>query len=597
MDTPTLDPILRSVLANRFEAVCSEMGETMMRTSRSPIFSEARDFVTGVFDAEGRMIAQKPYIAVLAGALPYCLKAIREYFKDDIREGDVIVTNDPYLGGNNHKPDFTVLRPVFYDGRIAFWAAAKGHMADTGATGCCGYNPEATSIWEEGLRVPPSKLYEEGQYNRSVWNLILKNVRMEFLVDGDLNCLVGATTVGERKLKKAMQMYGLPTMEAAVTGIIDATEAHMREEIRKIPDGAYSAERFMDHDGFDRDRMVKIKITVRVRGDRISFDFTGSDPQVRGAINSTAANTFSTVCLALFMTIDPDIRKNEGALRAIEITAPEGSVVNCMEPAPCTACTICATATIVEAVWLALSQAVPEKTQAAWARWSAPATMGFNPRTGRLFGDIHFMCKGGAGATLGYDGWNHLGVISCAGGLRSPDPELHELVCPYTVLQYEYLTDSPGPGKWRGGMGTAYKWRIEADGILSDNFGDGLREETAPFGIAGGKAAPPSRLAVYRKDGTVEAPDVHKFVMLNRGDIYDIREAGGGGYGDPYERDVEKVVDDVLDGLISVEAAGRDYGVVIDPGTLEVDMSATRALRRAENARDHNTQPKEDPLP
>lgn len=574
-----LDPILRSVLANRFEGVCSEMGETMMRTSHSPIFSEARDFVTGIFDAKGNMIAQKPYIAVLAGALPYCIKTILEYFGDDIVDGDIILTNDPYLGGNNHMPDFTVARPIFSGDEIVFWAAAKGHMADTGATGCCGYNPEADTIWQEGLRIPPSKLYKAGRYNRSVWNLILKNVRMQSLVEGDLNCLVGATKVGERKMLRAMKVNGLQTLLQAVEEINDATEKHMREEIRKIPDGDYTAERYMDHNGFDRDTMVKVKVTIKVKGDHITFDFTGSDPQVRGSINSTEANTFSSVCLALFLTIDPNIRKNGGSMRPIEMIVPKGSIVNCVEPAACTSCTICGTATIVEAIWLALSQAVPEKTQAAWARWSAPATMGFNPRTGRLFGDIHFMSKGGSGATFGYDGWDHLGVISCAGGLRSPDPELHELVCPYTIQAYEYLTDSAGAGKWRGGMGVTYRWRIEADNILSDNFGDGLRPETAPFGIVGGKGPKPSRLRVIRTDGSEEDPDVHKFVTLNSGDLYDIKMTGGGGYGNPLERDINKVHNDVLDELVSIKSAREDYGVVIDSETLQVDMEATTALR------------------
>jgi N-methylhydantoinase B len=525
------------------------------------------------------MIAQKPYIAVLAGALPYCIKTILAYFGDDITDGDIILTNDPYLGGNNHLPDFTVARPIFSGDEIVFWAAAKGHMADTGATGCCGYNPEADTIWQEGLRIPPSKIYKAGRYNRSVWNLILKNVRMQSLVEGDLNCLVGATKVGERKMLRGMKANGLQTLLQAVEEINDATEKHMREEIRKIPDGEYTAERCMDHNGFDRDKMVKVKVTIKVKGDDITFDFTGSDPQVRGSINSTEANTFSSVCLALFLTIDPNIRKNGGSMRPIQIIAPKGSVVNCAEPAACTSCTICHTATIVEAIWLALSQAVPEKTQAAWARWSAPATMGFNPRTGRLFGDIHFMSKGGSGATLGFDGWDHLGVISCAGGLRSPDPELHELVCPYTIQAYEYLTDSAGAGKWRGGMGVTYRWRIEADNILSDNFGDGLRPETAPFGIVGGKGAKPSRLRVIRPDGSEEDPDVHKFVTLNSGDLYDIKMTGGGGYGNPFERDINKVHNDVLDELVSVKSAREDYGVVIDPATLQVDMEATTALR------------------
>jgi len=575
-----LDPILVSVVANKFDAICQEIGETMYRTSRSPIFSEARDFVTAVYDRKGRLVAQKPYIAVLAGAVPYAMEKIIEIFGDDVQEGDVILNNDPYLGGNNHQPDFTVAKPVFHKGELVFWSIAKGHHADTGGSGCCGYNPDATTIWEEGLRIPPVKIYEKGTYQKGVWDLILTNVRLGFLVEGDLHCQVGAATVGERKLKELLERYGQEVLEEAVDEILDATEKQMRQEIANIPDGVYEADRYNDHDGINRGKLVKIHLTVRVQGENVTFDFAGSDPQTMGGINNTEANTFSSVCLALFTTINPDIRKNEGSLRPIRLIAPPGTVVNCTEPAACTSCTICGTAVITEAVWLALSQAVPHLTQAGWARWTAPATMGFNPRTGRLFGDIHFLCKGGAGATLGYDGWDHLGVISCAGGLRAPDPELHELVDPYFLLRYEYLRDSAGPGKWRGGMGTAYIFRVDADNILSDNFGDGLLPETAPFGLAGGKGAKPSKLVVKRKDGTIEDPEVHKFVTLNNGDIYEVWETGGGGYGDPFERPIEKVHDDVIDELVSIESARDDYGVVIAPETLKVNYEDTEKMRK-----------------
>ncbi|MBN2467459.1 MAG: hydantoinase B/oxoprolinase family protein [Deltaproteobacteria bacterium] len=577
-----LDPILVSVIANRFDAICREIGETMYRTSRSPIFSEARDFVTAVYDRKGRMIAQKPYIAVLAGAVPYAMRKIIEYFGDDLHPGDVILNNDPYLGGNNHQPDFTVAKPVFRDGVLSFWTIAKGHHADTGGgTGCCGYNPNATSIWEEGLRIPPVKIYEKGEYKKSIWDLILANVRMQFLVEGDLRCQVGAATVGERKLVELVGKYGIDTIEAAVDEILDGTERQMRQEISDIPDGVYESVRYYDHDGINRDKKVTIKLAIRIKGSDITFDYTGSDPQTMGGVSNTEANTFSSTCLALFNTVDPDIRKNDGALRPIKLIAPPGSVVNCSEPAPCTSCTICGTATIVEAVWLALSKAVPHLTQAGWARWSSPATMGFNPRTGRMFGDIHFLCKGGAGGTLGYDGWDHLGVISCSGGLRAPDPELHELVDPYYLTSYEFLQDSAGPGKWRGGMGVKYFFRVEADNILSDNFGDGLLPDTAPFGLAGGKGAKPNKLVVRRTDGTVEDPEVHKFVTLNTGDVYEVWETGGGGYGDPFERPIEKVQDDVLDELISIDSAKNDYGVVIDPKTLTVNAKETEKLRKA----------------
>jgi len=198
-----------------------------------------------------------------------------------------------------------------------------------------------------------------------------------------------------------------------------------------------------------------------------------------------------------------------------------------------------------------------------------------------MFGDIHFLNKGGAGATLGFDGWDHMGVISCSGGLRAPDPELHELVDPYFLLRYEYLRDSAGPGKWRGGMGTAYIFRSEADNILTDNFGDGLLPETAPYGLAGGKGAKPNKLVVRRTSGSVEDPEVHKYVTLNKGDVYEVWETGGGGYGDPFERSVEKVQEDVIDELVSIESAKNDYGVVIDSKTLAVDTEKTTKLRKA----------------
>ena len=228
---------------------------------------------------------------------------------------------------------------------------------------------------------------------------------------------------------------------------------------------------------------------------------------------------------------------------------------------------------------MALAQAVPDRVDAAWARWCAPATMGFNPRTGRPFGDIHFMCKGGAGASSGMDGWDHLGTVVCAGGLRSPDPELHELVDPYTVLQYEFWPDSAGAGQWRGGLGTIYTFRVDAPGIAAANFGGGTRPETAPFGLEGGHAAPPHVLRLRKASGEEVEVDSETFYDLGEGDVYVIHESGGGGYGDPRARPAEAVARDVRDGVVSPEAARDSYGVVVDPATYAVDEAATSELR------------------
>ncbi|MCL5266409.1 MAG: hydantoinase B/oxoprolinase family protein [Chloroflexi bacterium] len=577
-DKPNVDPILVSVIANRLDAITKEIGMTMLRTSRSPIFSEARDFVTAIFDHKLRWVAQTGYIPVIAGTTSFSQKAIAQAFEGEIYEGDVFVLNDVY-SGNNQPPDFAVTKPVFWKGELRFWAMAKGHHADSGGGGVAGYNPEAKDIWEDCLRIPPAKLYDRGKYNKQIWNFILYNMRVPFLVEGDLHCQVGAATVGERALLALLDKYGPETLEAAIDEWLAASEAHMRRELRQIPNGAYSAERKIDHDGVDKDKMVTIRLNVVVEDEDITFDFTGSDPQVRGFINSPYPNTVSSSYLALFSCLDPDLRMNDGSTKPVKVVAPEGSVVNCLPPVPTSADTVPTCETICEAGWLALSQAIPGQVQAPWARWCAPASAGINPRLGRPFAEIHFMSKGGGGATEGFDGWDHVGTVVCLGGLRSPDPELHELVTPYRISKYEYWPDSAGPGRWRGGMGVKYRWACLADGIPFANFGSGMRDETAPLGIMGGKGAPKSVGFIQRPDGTVVETDANTFYAMNSGDEWEIWNSGGGGFGNPLERPPERVLDDVLDELVSIEAARRDYGVAIDPQTMTINWEETKKLR------------------
>lgn len=574
---PAIDPIQVSVIDNRLDAISKEIGLSMLRTSRSPIFSEARDFVTGIFDHELRLVAQTAYIPVLMGALPYALRSIAAAFAGDINDGDVFILNDPYRG-NNHPPDITIARPVLYRGKVEFWSVCKGHHADVGGSGVVGYNPGARSIWEECIRIPPAKLYEAGRLNKALMDTILLNVHLPYLVEGDLHCQVGAVTVGARNLTALLEKYAPATLHAAINRIFDASERQMRAVLRTVPNGVYQGERFIDHDGIDKDRMIGVRVTLKVTDDDITFDFTGSDPQVAGYVNSTIPNTASSAFLALFMSVGAGVRFNEGALRALHLVAPAGSVVNANEPAPVTGCTIAAAQAIIEAVWLALAKAVPDRVDAGWARWCAPASMGFNPRTGRPFGDIHFMGKGGAGASRGIDGWDHLGPVVCAGGVRSPDPELHELVNPYTVLQYEYWPDSAGAGEWRGGLGVIYRWRVDADNIAVANFGGGNRAATAPYGLQGGKAAAPHQLYLKQKQGTIKV-DTESFYNYSTGDVFEIFQSGGGGFGNPLRRPVEKVCDDVHNELVSVQQAKDDYGVAMDPVTHAVDQTATARLR------------------
>jgi len=576
----TVDRIQVAVIGNRLDAICKEIGQTMLRTSRSPIFSEARDFVTAIFDSRLQLVAQTAYIPVIMGALPYAIRSIAETFAGDIDPGDVFILNDPYRG-NNHPPDINVVKPVFHEDEIAFWAVSKGHHADVGGGGVAGYNPGATSVWEECIRIPPAKLYIAGKSNRALWDTILLNVHLPFIVEGDLQCQVGACTIGERSLHSLLAKYDRRTLEAAIDQIFDASEKQMCAAIERVPDGEYQAERLIDHDGINKDCMIAVRLNLKVEGSEITFDFTGSDEQAAGYVNSTVPNTASSSYLALLMSIGEDVRFNQGALRTLHVIAPEGTVVNSREPAPVSGCTISSAQAIIEAVWLALAQAVPRSVDAGWSRWCAPATMGLNPRTGRPFGDIHFMSKGGGGASYGLDGWDHLGTVICAGGLRAPDPELHELVDPYTVLQYEFWPDSAGAGKWRGGMGTIYRWRVDADNITAAHFGGGVHEVTAPFGLEGGEPAPPHELFIRKRDGETVNVDTESFYDLNQGDLYEIYQSGGGGYGNPMQRPTADVQRDVIDELVSPVEAKSKYGVVIDPGNQQVDEAATAELRGA----------------
>ncbi|MGC0386106.1 hydantoinase B/oxoprolinase family protein [Streptomyces sp. SAI-129] len=577
---PTSNPILVAVIGSALDGITSEMGQTMLRTSRSPIFVEARDFATSLFSADCRLLAQTHYIPVIGGATPFALRAIAEFFGDDVHDGDIFIHNDPFNGGS-HLPDITIARPVFWDGELVFWATTKGHNVDVGGGGVVGFNPGARDVQEEGIVIPPTRVVTRGELRRDAWELILSNVRMRALVESVLNCQIGATAIGERRLKGLLEKYGPQTIGAATDELLRASARQVRAEIAGIPDGEYSADALLDNDGIDRDRSYRVALTIKVEGEHLTFDFSESDEQAKGFINSTIANTVSSAHLALFGCIDPDIRYNDGAIEPIDVIAPAGSLTNPEAPAPVAACTVPTCEAIASAVWVALSKAVPGRAHAGWARWCTPATMGMNPRTGRHFGDLHFLGKGGSGATEGFDGWDHLSPSNTLGGLRAPDPELHELDTPYLLEELEYLPDSAGGGQWRGGLGVRYRWRVLADNIACATYGSGFMPETAPVGLLGGRPGIVQHLTLTRAGAEPVQVDSNSFYTLNKGDVFEVVASGGGGFGDPRLRPAELVLRDVREGVVSLDAARTVYGVAIDADTLEVREDETRNLRAA----------------
>jgi N-methylhydantoinase B len=576
--TTAVDPVLVSVVRNRLDVITKEMGQVMLRTTRSPIFSEARDFVTAIYDRHGRNVAQTSYIPVLVNATPWAVERFAEAFADDMADGDVYILNDPHRG-NNHPPDITIAKPILEDGELVYWALSKGHHVDVGGKGVVGYNPLAQTVYEEGMLFGPTKLYEAGRPNRALIDFFLNNLLLAPLVQGDLEAQIGAVQVGERLTRGLLAKYGLETLDGLIDAMLDAAERQMREAIAAIPDGSYRGEALVDSDGQGTER-ISIAVTAEVAGDEITLDFTGSDAQVPGYLNSPLPNTVSAAFVALYLCVDPAIPRVEGATRPVHVVAPAGTVVNPLPPAPTTLCTTSGAEAIVEAIHAALAQAVPDRVPAGWSRMFMPNTTGMNPNTGMPFGELHAISRGGSGAVRETDGYDHIGSVVTLGGFRASDPELFELTTPFLLRSYGYLTDSAGAGRTRGGLGIQAEFEVQADGLGCVDWGSGALPETAATGRQGGRPGIPNHHVVTRPDGSTLEPRPNQFVPIARGDVVRLVAGGGGGYGDPRERPAARVAHDVRQGYVSAEAGRREYGVALAPDG-SVDEGATARLRAA----------------
>jgi len=573
------DPIQVTMLQRRLKSITEEMGLTLLRTTRSPILNEARDFVTGLYDARGRMLEQTEYIPVLAFALqPACENVVR-FFGDDIHPGDVILHNDVFSGGNQNN-DVAVFKPVFDGKRLVAWAACKGHQADIGGAVQGGYNPEAREVWQEALRIPAVKVIERGRLRKDVWNLIFANIRLG-IVEEDIKAQIGGCTVGERGYKALLARFGQKRLERLLDELFDSTEKMVRREISAIPDGTYGGESYAFYDGVTDGTKMKINLAVSVRGEQVTFDFSGSSPQTPGFVNAPHSATASALLLTFLMLIKPDIPHNAGILRPIRIVNPEGSFLNARFPAATTFGNSI-TGPTSDAIFRAFSQALPKMVTAGWNRFLGFAVSGHDPRHDAPYVDILFLSlKGGSGATWMADGYDHIGLINCAGGILAQDYEMFEIHDPHFLVKHEYLPDSAGAGRWRGGLGVETEFVMRGDNVTGVAFGDGVEEEARAFGFFGGKPGSRNAITLRYPDGTKRQAKTKEIIRgIPRGTVFNQIAGGGGGYGNPFERPAELVLADVRDGLISVEAARADYGVCIDPRSLALDAGQTESLRR-----------------
>ena len=570
-----LDPILAVVLGKKIEAIAKEMSLVLERTARSPLF-QVKDFCTAVLDERARILSQEEGLPQMAYAIVHSLEHLIKFFGDDVHPGDVFIQNDPYYGGN-HAPDTCIFMPVFVDGEIHFWGAAKGHLADLGGAVMGGYNPQATDIWQENFRIPPLRLYDRGSLRSDVWNLLSANTRLPHFVLGDIQASIGACRTGGLRLESLAEEYGVGTLKDHLDFLLDATERRMRAELAQIPGGTYRSEVVYRCDDGTESIDVTAKLAITIGGGHISVDYAGSSPQTPYYYNCAYGTTFAAVVAVVLMMVDPDLPHNDGVLRCIDVVVPEGSFLNCTFPSPCVQGNFTSSDVAGDSIFLALSEVLPDRVCAGWSRNESHMIKGLDPRTGeRFYGPPLLANKGGAGATSENDGWSFIGLIACGGGYAANDYEMFEIQNPVRIAHHEYWTDSAGAGTYRGGLGIRIRYTLEAPETEVTTYG----EDWAPaFGLFGGGQSSLNQYRVQTPGAELRRLAPNTTSRFPAGTVIEADNAGGGGYGPPHRRDVADVHHDVRNGFVSFEVAENAFGVVVDRESFEVDHDATARRR------------------
>ncbi len=551
-----IDPVSLEIIRNAFVAAAEEMSVTIWRTSRSTIVRDVLDYSTCVFDADGESVAQAARIPVHLNSMASCLSDILEgpIPLEHWHEGDLVITNDPYAGGQ-HLPDVLTFKPVFLDGRRIAIAGVLVHHLDVGGGAPGSYDPRATEIYQEGFRIPPLKLDKAGVRNREVIALFLRNSREPEIVGGDFNSQLAALEIGVQSLQAIGARYGADRLARACKQIQAQSEAAMRAAIAAIPDGDYAFEDFVDDDGIELDAPLRISVELKIEGDRAVVDLSRSSPQAKGPVNCTDNMTASAVVCALLMSVGADVPANAGCTRPISVLAPPGLCVSALAPAP-VANRMCIGHRVVNAVMGAFAEARPGCVPAAYYGVSYAYAFAAHNADGsrQVYFDIEV---GGWGGHPEADGAN---AFSCGfHNLANTPIEMIENVYPLTFLRYGLAPDTGGAGRHRGGLGLVRAFRIDCPaGTFTANLD---RFKIPPYGLDGGRAGAPGRLA-YRPapDGAERAlPSKLAGLALRQGDVLSLTTSGGGGWGDPAGRTEAALAADLDEGYVSAEAAARDY--------------------------------------
>jgi N-methylhydantoinase B len=573
----SLDPITLEVLTQALIATVREMRATVCRTASSVAIYDAKDFSCGLFAPDSQVIAQSEDIGSHVVPMPWSVRAAMQKLGATLGEGDVILLNDPYAGGT-HLNDVTIIYPVFRDGRLIFFPAVRAHWADVGGMVPGSMSGKATEIYQEGIRIPPLKIFEAGRTNEAALDLLLANMRVPDERLGDLQASLAACRVAEKRIQEICARYGVDTLLEAVRLDLDRAEARMRASIAAVPDGTSYYEDYLETFMGGRFEPLLLPLALTVKGDRMLADFTGASPQVPFPVNSTAAVSAAGVLITVKSVFDPQAPLNQGSFRPIEVITPPGTIVNVERPAPAGSHGEIRKRVIATMVG-ALAQMVPEKIAGDLCRTSFHNLIGgFDARAGREW--VHYeWSAGGNGAFAEDDGPSAIATIDWGDLVTVQSSEVIETRMPLLVESSRLAVDSGGHGTTRGGLSMQRALRVLAADARYSLLSDGA--VVPAFGVLGGLSGVPVGAWIER-NGLIEefaTPGKVAGHGLSEGDIVSVRSAGGGGYGDPLERDTNRVAADLRDGYISPAAARELYGVVLNEA-LAIDDAATRALRQ-----------------
>ena len=582
-----LDPVTFEVLKNSYITTVDQMAEQILRTCYSFVIYN-RDFSSALNDANGDSIAQgNQDIAVHVGTLHHTCKAVIEQFGDDIHNGDVFLVNDPYLGGT-HFNDVRVIRPVFADGKLICFAQSNGHWADVGGSVPGSFDVQARDMFREGLRINPVRVWDKGIFKTDIARMIASMTRDPDTIYGDLNAQAQATKVAEREILRLVDKYGREKVTAGFQEVQDYVERSARSRIKALPDGTWESIDYVDQDPATSEGLIPIKVKLTIKGDEVTYDFTGSHNTIGTLYNSAFGSTFSAVAAGM-KTYFPDLPLNSGFYKPINVIAPQNSIISAEWPVAVTGF-LMVFEKIMAIIFELWSEILPDRAIAAAYQLEYLLTGG---RDTRHPDNPYFMyydwMPGGWGGRNGLDGLNVTNSPFGA-GLQSQPVEGQERLCPIMVNGFEMVKDSGGPGQWRGGIG-AKKTSIlrEAEDTVISYICD--RERSIAFGIQGGLPSTPHGLWLKRKN--VRAAEwlgaVFSDFPIKSGDMFERASGGGGGLGDPLKRDPESVMRDVEDDYVSLERAKKDYGVVLklldkDCAEYNIDLKATNAERKKQKA-------------